>query len=109
MVFTKQLEAVQSVKDPTSDMAVFSRKGSQLVREKREQIERQKVCMKFFFLIRSSFFSFFFDYLTTCLDYIMYLNRLQKMLSKLQVPRLVILWELNQVKELQQVCKLILL
>ncbi|CAI2172411.1 14512_t:CDS:10 [Funneliformis geosporum] len=42
MVFTKQLEAVQSVKDPTSDMSVFSRKGSQLVREKREQIERQK-------------------------------------------------------------------
>ncbi|CAG8483865.1 6782_t:CDS:10 [Rhizophagus irregularis] len=42
MVFTKQLEAVQSVKDPTSDMSVFSRKGSQLVKEKREQIERQK-------------------------------------------------------------------
>lgn len=43
MVFTKQLEAVQSVKDPTSDLAVFSRKGSQLVKEKREQLERQKV------------------------------------------------------------------
>ncbi|CAB4422652.1 unnamed protein product [Rhizophagus irregularis] len=42
MVFTKQLEAVQSVRDPTSDMSVFSRKGSQLVKEKREQIERQK-------------------------------------------------------------------
>ncbi|CAG8761218.1 15668_t:CDS:2, partial [Acaulospora morrowiae] len=42
MVFTKQLEAVQSVKDPTSDLAVFSRKGSQLVKEKREQMERQK-------------------------------------------------------------------
>ncbi|CAG8493973.1 14631_t:CDS:10, partial [Acaulospora colombiana] len=42
MVFTKQLEAVQSVKDPTSDLSVFSRKGSQLVKEKREQMERQK-------------------------------------------------------------------
>ncbi|CAG8529954.1 3737_t:CDS:10 [Racocetra fulgida] len=42
MVFTKQLGTVQSVKDPTSDLAVFSRKGSQLVKEKREQIERQK-------------------------------------------------------------------
>ncbi|CAG8609438.1 28691_t:CDS:10, partial [Dentiscutata erythropus] len=41
-VFTKQLGTVQSVKDPTSDLAVFSRKGSQLVKEKREQIERQK-------------------------------------------------------------------
>lgn len=46
MVFTKQLGAVQSVKDPTSDLSVFSRKGSQLVKEKREQIERQKVCNK---------------------------------------------------------------
>ena len=50
MVFTKQLEAVQSVKDPTSDMSVFSRKGSQLVKEKREQIERQKVWNKFLFV-----------------------------------------------------------
>lgn len=42
MVFTKQLEAVQHVRDPTSDMAIISRKGSRLVREKREQAERQK-------------------------------------------------------------------
>ncbi|CAJ0635811.1 6311_t:CDS:10 [Entrophospora sp. SA101] len=42
MVFTKQLEAVQSVKDPTSDLAVFARKGSRLVKDKRDQIERQK-------------------------------------------------------------------
>ncbi|KAI8799530.1 P-loop containing nucleoside triphosphate hydrolase protein [Cladochytrium replicatum] len=42
MVFTKQLEPVQPVKDPTSDLAVFSRKGSRLVREKREQQERAK-------------------------------------------------------------------
>ncbi|KAG9289815.1 hypothetical protein G9A89_015395 [Geosiphon pyriformis] len=46
MVFTKQLEAVQSVKDPTSDLAVFSRKGSQLVKDKREQIEKQKATKK---------------------------------------------------------------
>ncbi|KAF9298343.1 DEAH-box RNA helicase prp16 [Mortierella antarctica] len=47
VVFTKQVEAVQSVKDPTSDMAIFSRKGSALVREKREQAERQKAAPKF--------------------------------------------------------------
>ncbi|CAJ0749751.1 15193_t:CDS:10 [Entrophospora sp. SA101] len=42
MVFTKQLEAVQSVKDPTSDLTVFARKGSRLVKDKRDQIECQK-------------------------------------------------------------------
>jgi pre-mRNA-splicing factor ATP-dependent RNA helicase DHX38/PRP16 len=42
IVYTKQLEPVQHVRDPTSDMAVFSRKGSALVREKREQAERAK-------------------------------------------------------------------
>lgn len=47
MVFTKQLEAVQHVRDPTSDMAIFSRKGSQLVKEKREQAERAKAANKF--------------------------------------------------------------
>ncbi|KAI8602961.1 hypothetical protein EDD21DRAFT_55430 [Dissophora ornata] len=47
VVFTKQIEAVQSVKDPTSDMAIFSRKGSALVREKREQAERLKAAPKF--------------------------------------------------------------
>lgn len=46
-VFTKQIEPVQTVKDPTSDMAVFSRKGSRLVREKREQAERLKAQPKF--------------------------------------------------------------
>ncbi|KAF9420204.1 DEAH-box RNA helicase prp16, partial [Entomortierella beljakovae] len=47
VVFTKQIEPVQTVKDPTSDMAVFSRKGSALVREKREQAERMKAAPKF--------------------------------------------------------------
>lgn len=47
VVFTKQIEPVQTVKDPTSDMAIFSRKGSALVREKREQAERLKAAPKF--------------------------------------------------------------
>ncbi|KAJ3087689.1 Pre-mRNA-splicing factor ATP-dependent RNA helicase PRP16, partial [Quaeritorhiza haematococci] len=42
MVFTKQLDPISPVLDPTSDLAVFSRKGSRLVREKREQQERAK-------------------------------------------------------------------
>jgi pre-mRNA-splicing factor ATP-dependent RNA helicase DHX38/PRP16 len=42
MVFTKQTEAVQHVRDPTSDLAIISRKGSRLVKEKREQAERAK-------------------------------------------------------------------
>ncbi|KAI9745751.1 MAG: hypothetical protein M4579_007645, partial [Chaenotheca gracillima] len=41
-VFTKQLEPVPAVRDPQSDMAVFSRKGSKVVKEKRQQRERQK-------------------------------------------------------------------
>lgn len=39
-----QPEPVIPVKDPTSDMAIISRKGSQLVRKHREQKERKKVC-----------------------------------------------------------------
>ncbi|KAH8101627.1 P-loop containing nucleoside triphosphate hydrolase protein [Cristinia sonorae] len=45
-VFTKQLEPINPVRDGTSDMAVFSRKGSALVKEKREQAERQKAAAK---------------------------------------------------------------
>ncbi|PGH10203.1 hypothetical protein AJ80_07562 [Polytolypa hystricis UAMH7299] len=41
-VFTKQLDPVPAVRDPQSDMAVFSRKGSKVVRERRQQRERQK-------------------------------------------------------------------
>lgn len=41
-VFTKQIEPVSAVRDPQSDMAVFSRKGSKVVKEKRQQKERQK-------------------------------------------------------------------
>lgn len=42
IVFTKQPEPVIPVKDPTSDMAVVSRKGSMLVRRCREQADRKK-------------------------------------------------------------------
>ncbi len=45
-VFTKQIDPVNPVKDGTSDMAIFSKKGSRLVREKREQTERQKAAAK---------------------------------------------------------------
>ncbi|KAI9335835.1 hypothetical protein DFJ73DRAFT_763782 [Zopfochytrium polystomum] len=47
IVFTKQVEPVQIVKDPTADLAVFFRAGSKLVREKREQEERKKAASKF--------------------------------------------------------------
>ncbi|RDX47706.1 P-loop containing nucleoside triphosphate hydrolase protein [Lentinus brumalis] len=45
-VFTKQLEPINPVRDRTSDMAVFARKGSALVKEKREQAERVKAAAK---------------------------------------------------------------
>ncbi|EON97291.1 putative pre-mrna-splicing factor atp-dependent rna helicase prp16 protein [Phaeoacremonium minimum UCRPA7] len=41
-IFTKQLDPVPAVRDYQSDMAVFSRKGSKVVRERRQQRERQK-------------------------------------------------------------------
>ena len=41
-IFTKQLDPIPAVRDSQSDMAVFSRKGSKVVREKRQQKERQK-------------------------------------------------------------------
>ena len=41
-IFTKQLDPVPAVRDPQSDMAVFSRKGSKVVKEKRQQKERAK-------------------------------------------------------------------
>lgn len=45
-VFTRQVDPVNPVKDPTSDLAAFSRKGSRLVKEKREQKERQRAAAK---------------------------------------------------------------
>lgn len=41
-VFTKQLDPIPAVRDSQSDMAVFSRKGSLLVKERRQQKERQR-------------------------------------------------------------------
>jgi pre-mRNA-splicing factor ATP-dependent RNA helicase DHX38/PRP16 len=41
-IFTTQKDPVSAVKDPLSDMAVFSRKGSKVVKERRQQKERQK-------------------------------------------------------------------
>ena len=46
IVFTKQQEPVVPIKDPTSDMAVVSKKGSRLVRIHREQVERKKAQKK---------------------------------------------------------------
>ena len=43
IAYTKQLDPINPVKDPTSDLAVFSKKGSLLVRERRERQEREKV------------------------------------------------------------------
>ncbi|KAF8350297.1 P-loop containing nucleoside triphosphate hydrolase protein [Amanita rubescens] len=45
-VFTKQLDPINPIRDVTSDMAVFSKKGSGLVKEKREQAERAKAAAK---------------------------------------------------------------
>ena len=41
-VFTKQLDPVPAIRDPQSDMAIFSKKGSLLVRERRLRREREK-------------------------------------------------------------------
>lgn len=41
-VFTKQLDPIDPIRDLTSDMAMFAKKGSALVKEKREQAERAK-------------------------------------------------------------------
>ncbi len=41
-IFTKQLDPVPAVRDAQSDMAVFSRKGSRVVKERRQQRERAK-------------------------------------------------------------------
>lgn len=45
-IFTKQLEPISAILDPQSDMAVFSRKGSRVVKEKRQQKERQKAAQE---------------------------------------------------------------
>ncbi|CAI5710794.1 unnamed protein product [Hyaloperonospora brassicae] len=47
VAFTTQVEVVATVKDPTSDMAVCARKGSELLQEVREQRERNKMRKRF--------------------------------------------------------------
>lgn len=54
MAFTKQLEPINPIKDPTSDLAVFAKKGSQLVMERRAQREREKVSTEFSLLSLSA-------------------------------------------------------
>lgn len=45
-VYTKQLEPINPLRDPTSDLAIFAKKGSALVKEKREQAERARAAAK---------------------------------------------------------------
>jgi pre-mRNA-splicing factor ATP-dependent RNA helicase DHX38/PRP16 len=45
-VFTKQSDPVPVVRDPQSDLATFARKGSLVVRERRQQAERQKAAAR---------------------------------------------------------------
>ncbi|MQM09485.1 hypothetical protein Taro_042358 [Colocasia esculenta] len=53
VVFTKQAEPVMPIKDPTSDMAIISRKGSALVREIREKQTMNKSRQRFWELAGS--------------------------------------------------------
>jgi len=46
-VFTTQTEAVSAVKDPTSDMAVFCKQGSKVVRQVREEQDQGKFRQRF--------------------------------------------------------------
>ncbi|KAI9802187.1 MAG: DEAH-box RNA helicase prp16 [Sarcosagium campestre] len=41
-IFTKQLDPISAMRDPQSGLALSSRKGSRVVKEKRQQKERQK-------------------------------------------------------------------
>lgn len=53
IVFTKQAEPIMPLKDPTSDMAIISRKGSALVREVREKQSMNKSRQRFWELAGS--------------------------------------------------------
>ncbi|KMT20187.1 hypothetical protein BVRB_1g001940 [Beta vulgaris subsp. vulgaris] len=53
VVYTKQAEPVMPLKDPTSDMAIISRKGSALVREIREKQSSNKSRQRFWELAGS--------------------------------------------------------
>ena len=45
IAYTKQMDPVNPIRDATSDLAVFSKKGSLLVRERRERQEREKASL----------------------------------------------------------------
>jgi len=53
VVFTKQAEPIMPIKDPTSDMAIISRKGSTLVREIHEKQSMNKSRQRFWELAGS--------------------------------------------------------
>lgn len=53
VVFTKQAEPIMPLKDPTSDMAIISRKGSSLVREIHEKQSMNKSRQRFWELAGS--------------------------------------------------------
>ncbi|XP_061367287.1 pre-mRNA-splicing factor ATP-dependent RNA helicase DEAH7 [Gastrolobium bilobum] len=53
VVFTKQAEPIMPIKDPTSDMAIISRKGSVLVREIHEKQSMNKSRQRFWELAGS--------------------------------------------------------
>lgn len=53
VVFTKQAEPIMPIKDPTSDMAIISRKGSTLVREIHEKQNTNKSRQRFWELAGS--------------------------------------------------------
>ncbi|XP_022749420.1 pre-mRNA-splicing factor ATP-dependent RNA helicase DEAH7 isoform X2 [Durio zibethinus] len=53
IVFTKQAEPIMPIKDPTSDMAIISRKGSTLVREIHEKQSMNKSRQRFWELAGS--------------------------------------------------------
>ncbi|XP_045799876.1 pre-mRNA-splicing factor ATP-dependent RNA helicase DEAH7-like [Trifolium pratense] len=53
VVFTKQAEPIMPIKDPTSDMAIISRKGSALVREIHEKQSSNKSRQRFWELAGS--------------------------------------------------------
>lgn len=53
VVYTKQAEPIMPLKDPTSDMAIISRKGSTLVREIRDKQSKNKSRQRFWELAGS--------------------------------------------------------
>lgn len=53
VVFTKQADPIMPIKDPTSDMAIISRKGSALVKEIHEKQSQNKSRQRFWELAGS--------------------------------------------------------